>query len=149
MVVPESLVDALAGARRALSGPPPEVSQAALATFIAEGHYGRHVRRMRALYEERREALVEALAQRVGGVASVRAVSGMHLVLRLESPDADAAAVARALRGQGVESIPVDAFADRPERPTELLLGYAGHPPEELRKGASALAKVLAAPRRA
>src|SRR5713226_10008539 len=60
-VLPDALVDPFASALSLVSRHVPLLPQIALADFINEGHFGRHLRRMRVLYAERREALLESL----------------------------------------------------------------------------------------
>src|SRR5215831_15379158 len=59
VVVPEDLVERFLAARFALDMGPPTFHQAVLADFIGEGHFARHIRRMRAVYAERRNVLIE------------------------------------------------------------------------------------------
>ncbi|HEU4384056.1 MAG TPA: PLP-dependent aminotransferase family protein, partial [Anaeromyxobacteraceae bacterium] len=66
LVVPPDLVPAFVRAREAMDIFPAPVQQAALAEFVAEGHFARHLRRMRVLYRARRAALVEALRRELG-----------------------------------------------------------------------------------
>lgn len=67
LIVPEGLVDAFAASIRITVHGPPAVVQAALADFMNEGHYGARVRRMRALYADRRACLLAALDHHLGG----------------------------------------------------------------------------------
>lgn len=60
LVAPPELAAAFAAARTIVDRHAPTVEQAALADFIIEGHFARHIRRMRALYAERQALLVEA-----------------------------------------------------------------------------------------
>ena len=60
MVVPAGAVDAFAAARALADRHPPGPSQALVAELLAEGHFARHVRRMRTLYSERQAALLAA-----------------------------------------------------------------------------------------
>ncbi len=60
LIVPENLVDAFRTAIRLTGHVAPASIQAALADFISEGHYGTHVRRMRAIYADRRLCLINA-----------------------------------------------------------------------------------------
>ena len=69
VIAPRGMVDALQAARAAADRHSPALEQSVLADFIGEGHYARHVRRMRALYEERRDALRDAVEQRLAGAA--------------------------------------------------------------------------------
>src|SRR6185369_12588075 len=79
LVVPDSLVDAFRAARRFVDHHPPSLEQAALAAFMDEGHLTRHIRKMRTLYAERREMLVE-LASRDLPLTIHAPEAGMHLV---------------------------------------------------------------------
>ena len=59
----------------------PSINQAILAEFIAEGHFARHLRRMRGLYEERQEFLVAEMKKQLGGALEVqKAKAGMHVI---------------------------------------------------------------------
>ena len=66
MVVPHDLVEAFAAARDASDQFSSTLYQAALTDFIREGHFARHIRKMRMLYMQRRSALVEAIQRRLG-----------------------------------------------------------------------------------
>src|SRR5262249_60996451 len=84
VVVPLDLRERLVTARRALEFQPPVLNQAVLADFMAEGHYERHLRRMRAAYRERLEAMVSAAAKFCGDALHVRPVlTGLHAVADL------------------------------------------------------------------
>ncbi|HEX4383889.1 MAG TPA: PLP-dependent aminotransferase family protein, partial [Myxococcales bacterium] len=61
LIAPDSLVPAFARARSMLPGPASAIDQAALARFIADGHFATHLRRMRSVYRERCDALLAAL----------------------------------------------------------------------------------------
>ena len=66
VVIPEDLVDRFVAVRHAMDVAPPSFYQAVLTDFMNEGHFARHIRRMRILYGERRAALVEALRKEFG-----------------------------------------------------------------------------------
>ncbi|WP_422237685.1 hypothetical protein [Methylorubrum rhodinum] len=59
------------------------LEQAALAAFIDEGHFDRHLRRLRQVYKARRDCLVEALRRTFDGALVIGGESGFHLVWRL------------------------------------------------------------------
>ncbi len=67
VVVPDGLVDAFAAARTIVDGCSPSFMQAVVADFIVAGYLSSHIRRMRALYHERRDVLLEAIAEHLGG----------------------------------------------------------------------------------
>jgi GntR family transcriptional regulator/MocR family aminotransferase len=74
MVVPAGTVEAFAAARALSDRHPPGPSQALVAEFLAEGHFARHIRRMRTLYAERQAALVSATRREWSGLP--RSVAG-------------------------------------------------------------------------
>lgn len=81
VIVPPLLVDAFVAAKGASVGHTASVEQAVLADFIDEGHYARHVRRMRLVYAERQAALVSAASAHLSNWVDVRpSAAGMHLV---------------------------------------------------------------------
>jgi len=81
-VVPPRLLDAFLAVRHASDLGPPHLYQAALADFLNEGHFARHVRRTRELYAQRRGALVDFLRGEFGReVEILGAEAGMHLVV--------------------------------------------------------------------
>lgn len=75
----------------------PVIDQAVPAEFISEGHFARHVRRMRALYEERQQILVAEAKRHLKGLLEVAPdVAGMHLVGLLPEGVDDLAVAAKA-----------------------------------------------------
>jgi len=81
VVVPPDLVRRFAAVREAMDIFPATLNQAVLADFIEEGHFARHLRRMRQLYRERRTVLVAALRDELDGVLRVLGdQAGVHLV---------------------------------------------------------------------
>ncbi len=111
LVVPPDLVDAFVAARELSDRHSPVIEQAVLADFIAEGHFARHVRRMRTLYAGRQNALVEAARGELGGLLDVGpAEAGMHLVgfLPEVADDCEASRRAAAL---GIEAPSISAHA--------------------------------------
>jgi len=84
LVIPADLVDRFLAVRIALDMAPPRFLQLVLADFIREGHFSRHIRRMRALYCQRRDALVNALREQFGAQLEPQGLgAGLHLVVTL------------------------------------------------------------------
>src|SRR5581483_2346499 len=91
-------------------GQPPRLEQAVLATFIAEGHLGRHLRRMRTLYAERQAALLSAAGRHLDELLDVRPTeTGLHTVAWLPDGADEEQAVAAAAR-LGVETRPLASY---------------------------------------
>jgi GntR family transcriptional regulator/MocR family aminotransferase len=84
MVIPADLVDRFLAVRQALDLTHPHLYQAVLTDFMREGHFARHLRRLRLVYGERRTALVDSLHQQFGSRLELHgAQAGMHLVATL------------------------------------------------------------------
>ena len=66
VVIPSDLIDRFIAVRRAMDISPPSFYQEVVADFIGEGHFARHIRRMRILYRERRSALVDSISKELG-----------------------------------------------------------------------------------
>jgi GntR family transcriptional regulator / MocR family aminotransferase len=90
VVVPPDLVDSFAAFRRLMDLSPPGLYQDVLADFIREGHFARHIRRMRILYHERRDVLVDNLDRELGSLVEVLgSEAGMHLTVILPEGSRD------------------------------------------------------------
>ncbi|MES2951420.1 MAG: PLP-dependent aminotransferase family protein [Pseudomonadota bacterium] len=143
VVVPASLAPPMAAllARTAPRGR--TADQLALADFMRSGQFSLHLRRMRRLYRQRRDALVAALQEQLGDVADVfGGTAGMHLALRLHDPQADDAAMSQHLLAQGMvaPALSLHAVGTRAQPWRGFLLGYAQVPVEQM----PALVKKLA-----
>jgi GntR family transcriptional regulator/MocR family aminotransferase len=144
LVVPRDLAAGFVKARLATDLHPPVLEQRVLATFIAEGHFERHVRRMQSAYAERLDALRGAIG-RSGLPCTLRAVhAGMHAVLDVEGVDVERLhAEAAAL---DVESMPLASYYWRAERrPNALLLGFGAVTPAAIRAGVAKLGRAFEA----
>jgi GntR family transcriptional regulator/MocR family aminotransferase len=143
LVAPAELVSGFVAARRFIDVHPPLLEQTALADFIAEGHFVRHLRKMRLRYLERRNALIEALARELGDLVEVATPeAGMHLVAWLPAGES-AQAVSRLAAAHSLRILPISRPSAEPARREGLLFGFASASPEELRAGAHRLAQAL------
>jgi GntR family transcriptional regulator/MocR family aminotransferase len=143
LIVPEALVEPFMQARRSADQHPPALEQMVLADFIREGHFARHVRRMRRVYEARQVALLEAIRDELPGELDARPVSaGLHLVAFLPE-GVDDRAVARKAAELGAEAMPLSRYylggASRPG----LVLGFATVPEERARDAARLLGRAI------
>lgn len=145
IVAPRALVDAFVAARAMSGRHSPSVEQAVLTDFIEEGHFGRHIRRMRTLYRERQTFLVNALREEAGDLVAVEpADAGIQLTAWLPE-GLDDAEVSRAALARGVESRPMSVFyAGEPGRPG-VELGYAAFDEAQIRRGAAEFAAAVRA----
>ena len=103
LVVPKDLASAFRAVRQAAGGPPPVLEQAVVARFLTEGHFQRHVRRMRRVYSQRQHRLVQAVGEELDGLLHVDPdETGMHLVGWLRN-GMTAEDVCRRAAGEGLE----------------------------------------------
>ena len=125
MVVPRDLARAFHMGRTLADYLSPTVEQAVVADFLAEGHFARHVRRMRTLYGARQQALVEAAGRELAGLLRIEpAATGMHVVGWLREGIDDRAAFQAAL-DIGIETPPLSRYCQEVTLPPALLFGYS------------------------
>jgi GntR family transcriptional regulator/MocR family aminotransferase len=119
-----------------------------LADFMLGGHYERHLRRVRAAYRERLEALEHAAERRCAGALRLRPVkTGLHGVADLV--DADARRVHEAAARRGVEVMPLaDYYFGRSQPQNALVLGFGGVRADSLDDGMQRLAAAIVDARR-
>jgi GntR family transcriptional regulator/MocR family aminotransferase len=143
VVIPGDLVPAFVAVREAMDVFPPRLPQAMLADFIAEGHFARHIRRVRALYRERRAALAEALARELGPqVDVIGEAAGMHLVAAFKKGATDRDVALRAAE-RGLWTMPLSScYLGRPSR-QGLVLGFGGTSVPEIRAAVERLRRVI------
>ena len=91
VVVPADLVGRFAAMRRAMDLGPAHASQAVMAEFIREGHFARHIRRMRPIYAARRRALAAAVERELGPAVLGREVEVQLQAVGVERPAGETA----------------------------------------------------------
>jgi GntR family transcriptional regulator / MocR family aminotransferase len=143
VVVPKYLVRAFFNARDAADIFSPTLYQAVMTDFIREGHFARHIRRMRMLYAERRAALVEALREHFGDAVEVLgSEAGMHLVALLPHGLKDVA-VSKKAAAKGISAMPLSMCYMKTQPRPGLILGYGGTTPAQIREAARILATCI------
>jgi len=135
MVVPKDLVNEFSIAREAIDQFSSSLYQAAMTDFIREGHFARHIRRMRMLYIERRTALVQAIHKRLGDDFEViGAEAGMHLVALLP-PGVSDVAISRRAAKMRISTMPLSSCYANPPLRGGLILGYGGADARQIHDG--------------
>ena len=143
VVVPSDLVDAFSTMRDASDQFSSTLYQAVMTDFIREGHFARHIRRMRMLYIERRKALVETLQKRIGEKLEViGAEAGMHLVALLPVGVSDVAISKRAAE-MGISAMPLSSCYAKAPRRGGLVLGYGGTDASQIQNAVRRLAMCI------
>ena len=143
LVVPTNLIEVFAAARSLTDLHSPSLDQAVLAEFIAERHYAKHVRRMRGIYKERQQILVEEVRKNLKGMLEAApAAAGMHLIGWLPC-GIDDREVARRAAEANLKIAPVSAYCIDQKLRGGLLLGYTAFNERLIKQGVKKLARVL------
>ena len=124
LVVPDSQVERFEQITQAFAGGSPELTQTIVAAFIKEGHFARHIQRMRKLYAERRAATAAGLESVLGKRMPIDSQpGGMHLILRLQGRRSDRGLVAR-MREDGLYGEALTDWTTGNDGPSALLLNF-------------------------
>jgi GntR family transcriptional regulator/MocR family aminotransferase len=143
MVVPEDLIPSFSAARDAADIFPSTFYQAVLADFLGEGHFARHIRRMRMLYMERRDTLVSAIHTHLARfVEVVGAEAGMHLAVLLPI-GVDDVAISKIAAENQISAMPLSSCYLTPPTQGGLVLGYAGFNSRQIQDGVAKLASII------
>jgi GntR family transcriptional regulator/MocR family aminotransferase len=144
LVVPEALAESFATASAELYREGQLLQQAVLAEFIAEGHFTSHIRKMRTLYGQRRQTVLDAAAHRYGdAMPAVGGDAGLHLVMQLPEGADDRAVAAAALERNIVVRALSGYYAEPSRAPSGLLIGYACVPDEAIAPAFNTLADAI------
>ncbi len=143
LVVPEAFREGLISALSVTGQFPPLLTQAALADFINEGHFARHLRRMRRLYATRRQYFMEICEEYLSPWLRLRRTeSGIQLV-GLFHENHDDKAVAAAARAHGVNVSPLSIQYRHGLVQRGLLMGFAAADEKTTKKAMGKLRDVL------
>jgi GntR family transcriptional regulator / MocR family aminotransferase len=124
LVVPEAQVERFEEVTESLSTGSPGLTQTIVTSFIAEGHFARHIQRMRKLYAERRAATAAGLESVLGkNVRIDLQPGGMHLILRLRGNRSDRR-LAASMRKQGLYAEALTDWTRRNDGASALLLNF-------------------------
>jgi GntR family transcriptional regulator / MocR family aminotransferase len=132
IVIPPDLVDYFLAMRNSMDVGPAHLYQAVLADFIVEGHFSRHIRRMRSLYAERRRELIQCIRGEFGSsLEVVGGEAGMHLCVKLPKGFDDREVSVRAAR-ENLWLWPLSpTFIGRPAS-SGFILGFGSTRVEEM-----------------
>ena len=121
----------------------PILEQYALTDWIAEGHFARHIRRMRHLYDLRRQVLIQAFQDYFGDqVTILGANAGIHVMVKIDSNLADELVIERAAAA-GIGLISARGYYLEPKSQGEFIFGYAQLEVAQIEAGIKQLARIL------
>jgi len=142
LVLPPGLVEPFRAARSLLDRHPPLLDQLVLCDFISEGHFGRHLRRMRQIYTERLAVLQEAIATLEGRLTLGRCDTGLQTTAWLTG-GIDAQPFATRLAAEEVEVIPLAPYGLEWPAQHGLHLGFGAVNGREIQRGVEKMRQVL------
>lgn len=143
LVVPRSLWQRFVDAREAFDLLSPTLYQLALAEFLREGHFARHLRRMRGVYLARRDALLTGLARHCGDWLTVHnADAGLHVPVWLSGGLNDEEVLRRMAERELTATALSTCYAGTARR-SGLLLGFGGSTERRLLEATRVLGEVL------
>jgi GntR family transcriptional regulator/MocR family aminotransferase len=143
LVVPAKLTHRFVAARKAIDGFPNVANQMTLSRFMGEGMLSAHLRRCRAVYEERRSAMQQAVAEHLAPWLVIDdQTRGLHRVLQSRvEPDTELAS-----RGRSA-GVPCSALSDFAIEPLAgngaLVLGFGAFSPAAIAQAAQRLGLAL------
>jgi GntR family transcriptional regulator/MocR family aminotransferase len=132
IVLPSDLVERFVAVRVAMDIFPPYLYQEVLADFMEMGHFGRHIRKMRQLYGERRKVLIESLQKEFGEMVEVHgAEAGMHLTVTIPGGFSDREIAAKAAAERlWLWPLSPTYFGKKPRQ--GFVLGFGSTPAERI-----------------
>ncbi|MGA7524522.1 MAG: PLP-dependent aminotransferase family protein [Acidobacteriaceae bacterium] len=144
IVIPPDLVERFIAVRHAMDIFPPYLFQEVLTDFMRAGHFGRHIRRMRALYKARRTALVDCLRREFGDSLQIHgSEAGMHLTVTLPPGFSDVEVATRAAQ-EKLWLWPLSLCYIGTPLQQGFILGYANTPEDQMAAAVRHLRLVLA-----
>lgn len=143
VVLPPDLVDVYTGVKMPLALYSAVLIQEAVAEFMLEGHFVRHIRQMRKHYEARRDALVKSIERHLAGAVTLGPTNcGIHLVGYLADGLEETAVLHKAHQlGMALTPLSTQYFGGQPK--SGLIFGFANVPPEEIEPYIAKLAAAL------
>jgi GntR family transcriptional regulator/MocR family aminotransferase len=144
-IAPAPLVAALVDAKHVADGCTALLTQAALAAFITEGHLARHLRRTRAIYDERRLAFLEEARGLSELLELGPATAGMHVAAVFRDASVDDRAVATECARAGVDVHPLTKYGSAR---SGLVFGFASASRAATRTGLKVVKRAILAARR-
>jgi len=143
VVLPPALLDPFVQAKSLVDRGAPTLTQAAVADFITEGHFERHLRQLRQAYGRRRAVLTAAIERYLPGrVRYVPVAAGLHVMVYLEAGVSETAVVQQAA-AVDVGVYPGAPYHLQQPAPPSILLGFSGLEEADIEEGIRRLAGVL------
>lgn len=143
LVIPKNLVESFKIAKYYADTRTPYLEQTILAAFISEGHYARHVRRVRKACHERQQVMIKAIQWYLPEIIHAEpSDSGIHIVCWL-SEEIQESYMIEQCRKVDLGAQPLSRYCQTQPTSQAILLGFAAHSPSEIVDGIKKLAQIL------
>jgi GntR family transcriptional regulator/MocR family aminotransferase len=114
-----------------------------LSEFMRQGHYASHIRRIRLVYREARDALDDQLQKKLGKEITVETPDqGRHLIAYLRDGASDTS-IERAARENRLTVRAISSLYRKAPPRSGLMLGFAGFSHGAIARGVSILARII------
>jgi len=142
IVVPKGLMGTFTAARHLLDIGSSLVSQKTMSDFITEGHFYRHLRRIRTVHAERRDIMVKAIRDALGHILTVQIPEAGLYALGLLKDGLNDVDIAKKAAKAGISLIALSPYYQCNPAKSGLIFGFAGFPGQSIQKGIRRLSKI-------
>ena len=143
VVVPEILVDTFAKTRNIFGQTSSAITEEALSNFMDDGGFAEHIRKMRRLYRERRDILLDALKNHCSNILEPQQTdAGMHIIADIKNGMSDRLAHLELLNA-GIDSLPLSIYYEGSVQRQALVLGFSGVQKKVIPKLVTKMGRVL------
>ena len=143
VVVPEILVDTFAKTRNIFGQTSSAITEEALSNFMDDGGFAEHIRKMRRLYRERRDILLDALKNHCSNILEPQQTdAGMHIIADIKNGMSDRLAHSELINA-GIDSLPLSIYYDGSIQRQALVLGFSGVQKKVIPKLVTRMGRVL------
>lgn len=143
VIVPEDLIEIFIAAKLLIDRNSPILEQAAMEKFIAEGHYGRHVRKMRVLYEQRKKVFYELVETYLSQYLFLHPTeAGLHTIAWLKQAEDDTI-FSKMMFENHIIAPALSGYSITKKLKPALVLGYAAYSQQQIEATVKKMKKVL------
>ena len=143
VVVPKILVDTFAKTRNIFGQTSSAITEEALSNFMDDGGFAEHIRKMRRLYRERRDILLDALKNHCSNILEPQQTdAGMHIIADIKNGMSDRLAHLELLNA-GIDSLPLSIYYEGSVQRQALVLGFSGVQKKVIPKLVTRMGRVL------
>jgi len=142
LVLPKRYMAAASALLQAIYGDVAQLPQAVTADFIAEGHFSRHLRKMRLLYQQKQQHCYQLVQQYLPQARIHARFAGLHLSLEFDLP-CDDQAICLQMQQYGFKPQPLSRYVFAGPARYGLVLGFANTSTERLEAGVRLIAKLV------